>query len=70
MHRADPGRIDVVHPGVDLQLVVNNSFLNLTQREADIAVRPSNKPPASLVGRKVYWLGRVFELRGNAMIEV
>jgi DNA-binding transcriptional LysR family regulator len=41
------------HPGVDLQLVVNNSFLNLTQREADIAVRPSNKPPASLVGRKV-----------------
>ena len=25
---------------------------------------------ASLVGRKVYWRGRVFELRGNAMIEV
>jgi ceramide glucosyltransferase len=25
---------------------------------------------ASLIGRKVYWRGRVFELRGNAMIEV
>src|SRR5262249_38358240 len=25
---------------------------------------------ASLMGRKVYWRGRVFNLRGNAMIEV
>ena len=45
-------RFQALHPAVTLQLVVNNSFLNLTQREADIAVRPSNTPPANLVGRQ------------------
>lgn len=39
------------HPGIQLQLVTNNSFLNLTRREADVAVRPSNTPPDNLVGR-------------------
>lgn len=46
-------RFQEQHPAVQLQLVVNNSFLNLTQREADMALRPSNTPPANLVGRKV-----------------
>jgi DNA-binding transcriptional LysR family regulator len=41
------------HPGIRLQVVVNNAFLNLTQREADVAVRPSNDPPENLVGRHV-----------------
>jgi DNA-binding transcriptional LysR family regulator len=42
-----------LHPGVGLEIVSNNTFLNLTQREADIAVRGSNKPPENLVGRRV-----------------
>jgi DNA-binding transcriptional LysR family regulator len=41
------------HPGVQLQVVVNNSFLSLTKREADVALRGSNKPPDNLVGRRV-----------------
>ena len=41
-----------LHPQVRLELVVNNSFLNLTQREADVAVRGSNRPPENLVGRR------------------
>lgn len=45
-----------LHPGVQVQLVVNDSFLSLTQREADIAVRGSNQPPGNLIGRPV---GRV-----------
>lgn len=44
------------HPGIQLQVTVNNSFLNLTRRDADVAIRPSNKPPENLVGRK---LGRL-----------
>jgi DNA-binding transcriptional LysR family regulator len=44
------------HPGIQLQVTVNNSFLNLTRRDADVAVRPSNTPPENLVGRK---LGRL-----------
>lgn len=45
-----------LHPGIQLQVVINNTFLNLTRREADVAIRPSNKPPDHLVGRRI---GRV-----------
>lgn len=41
------------HPAVQVQLAVNNGFSNLTQREADVAVRGSNRPPDNLVGRRV-----------------
>jgi DNA-binding transcriptional LysR family regulator len=41
------------HPAVELQVVVDNSFLSLTRREADVAVRGSNRPPENLVGRRV-----------------
>jgi DNA-binding transcriptional LysR family regulator len=41
------------HPGVQVQVTVNNSFLSLTKREADVAIRGSNKPPENLVGRRV-----------------
>jgi len=46
-------RFAALHPHVALQLVVNNGFLNLTRREADVALRPSNAPPQNLVGRAV-----------------
>jgi DNA-binding transcriptional LysR family regulator len=41
------------HPLVRLEIVAGNSFLNLTQREADVAVRGVNRPPENLVGRRV-----------------
>jgi DNA-binding transcriptional LysR family regulator len=41
------------YPGIHLQVTVNNSFLNLSRRDADVAVRPSNTPPDNLVGRKL-----------------
>jgi DNA-binding transcriptional LysR family regulator len=41
------------YPGIQLQITVNNSFLNLSKRDADVAIRPSNTPPDNLVGRKV-----------------
>ncbi len=44
------------HPGIRIELVVSNTFMSLTKREADVAVRPSNRPPENLVGRKI---GRV-----------
>jgi DNA-binding transcriptional LysR family regulator len=42
----------LMHPQVQLEIVGNNQFLNLTQREADVAVRGSNSPPENLVGRR------------------
>jgi len=41
------------HPDVSLRIVVNNHFLSLTRREADVAIRGSNRPPGNLVGRHV-----------------
>lgn len=41
------------HPEVSLRVGVNNHFLSLTRREADIAIRGSNRPPENLVGRHV-----------------
>lgn len=45
-------RFGRLHPQVEVQVAVNNSFLNLTQREADVAIRGSNRPPENLVGRR------------------
>jgi DNA-binding transcriptional LysR family regulator len=60
------------HPAVRFELVMNNDFLNLTQREADIAVRGSNQPPDNLLGRRVgairtapYAARRYLERRGG-----
>lgn len=44
------------YPGIAVQVTVDNSFLNLSRRDADVALRPSNTPPENLVGRK---LGRL-----------
>ncbi len=41
------------NPQLRIELVMNDSLLNLTQREADVAVRGSNRPPENLVGRRV-----------------
>ena len=42
-----------LNPAMQMEIVINNTFLNLTRREADIAVRPSNIVPENLVGRRV-----------------
>lgn len=41
------------YPGIELEVAVANTFLNLTKREADVAIRPTSKPPLHLVGRRV-----------------
>lgn len=41
------------YPDIDFELLVSNQELNMTNRQADIAVRATPKPPAHLVGRQV-----------------
>ena len=41
------------HPQVQLEFVGDNNLLNLHQREADVAIRITNKPPETLWGRKL-----------------
>lgn len=40
-------------PSLEIDLKVSNQFFNLTNREADIAIRPSSDVPEHLIGRKV-----------------
>ncbi|QEA38239.1 LysR family transcriptional regulator [Pistricoccus aurantiacus] len=41
------------HPRIVLEVVVANRPLNLSRRDADIAIRPGNSPPETLIGRRV-----------------
>lgn len=45
------------HPAVEIELDVSNRSLDLTRREADVAVRATRDPPETLVGRKLATLG-------------
>jgi DNA-binding transcriptional LysR family regulator len=41
------------HPAVEIEVDVSNNSLDLTRREADVAIRATRTPPDSLVGRKL-----------------
>ena len=41
------------HPEIDLEVVVENRFLSLSKRDADVAIRATDKPPPTLVGRRI-----------------
>lgn len=43
-------RFTAQHPRIDLELATTNVLVNLSQREADIAIRVTNDPPEHLVG--------------------
>lgn len=41
------------HPDIVLEVVISNQLQSLSRREADIAIRPTRKPPETLVGRQI-----------------
>jgi DNA-binding transcriptional LysR family regulator len=41
------------YPGVFVELTLTDRVLNLAQREADVAIRLTNDPPETLVGRRL-----------------
>lgn len=41
------------YPEITVELAVDNRMLNLTRREADVAVRPTRRPPETLAGRRI-----------------
>lgn len=47
------GRFRARHPAVRLDLIVAEEALNLSRRDADVAIRASDTPPPSLVGRRL-----------------
>jgi hypothetical protein len=41
------------HPAMEIEVDVSNQRIDLTRREADVAIRATRTPPDSLVGRKL-----------------
>lgn len=46
-----------LYPGIVLELVTDNLFFDLSRRDADVALRPTDDPPAHLVGRNIASVG-------------
>lgn len=42
-----------IHPGIDLHIMVSNDTASLSNREADIAIRLTNSPAESLIGKRL-----------------
>jgi len=47
------GAFSRAHPQIELYVMVSSDTANLTNREADIAIRLSNAPPDTLIGKRV-----------------
>ncbi|MDQ0456266.1 LysR family transcriptional regulator [Rhizobium paknamense] len=63
-------------PAIRLDVVIGNSALNLSRRDADIAIRATDTPPETLVGRRIgsiawalYGRGQDRQARGEAFID-
>lgn len=41
------------NPEITLDVVIGNSALNLSRRDADVAIRATDQPPENLVGRRI-----------------
>lgn len=54
-----------LHPAIELDLITSNSTANLARREADVAIRMSNDPPESLVGRRTLKLATAIYASSN-----
>lgn len=46
-----------IHPQITVELAIDNRNFDMSRREADIALRPTSKPPDTLVGRRIGDLG-------------
>lgn len=46
-------RFAAAYPGIELELLLTYEHLNLTRREADVALRLTHRPPEDLIGRRL-----------------
>jgi DNA-binding transcriptional LysR family regulator len=46
-------QFQALNPGILVDLIMSNQSLNLSRRDADIAIRMTNDPPEMLVGRRI-----------------
>ncbi len=54
-----------LYPDINLELIHSYELADLNKREADVAIRVTNNPPESLVGRKVVSMGKAIYVSKN-----
>jgi DNA-binding transcriptional LysR family regulator len=54
------------HPAMRLDIVLTNEALNLSRRDADVAIRATDEPPENLVGRRLATLSWALYARSDA----
>lgn len=42
------------NPGIEVRIIATTDLLDISRREADIAIRTNNNPPESLVGKRLF----------------
>jgi DNA-binding transcriptional LysR family regulator len=47
------GKFTAAYPQIELELIATNTLANLSQRDADVAIRATRKPPEHLVGSRL-----------------
>lgn len=57
------------HPEIVLEVAISNELFNLSQRDADVAVRPSSSPPEHLVGRRIGTIAQAVYARGDGAVD-
>ncbi len=56
------------YPEIRLQVAISNDIANLSKRDADIAIRPAQKPPEYLIGKRISTLAfAVYAAAGHAL---
>ncbi|MGL4496334.1 MAG: LysR family transcriptional regulator [Beijerinckiaceae bacterium] len=59
------------YPEIRLDVVVTNQSLNLSKRDADVAIRPTDTPPENLVGRRICGMGwAIYTRRDTAVTDL
>jgi DNA-binding transcriptional LysR family regulator len=61
----------VAYPEIRLDIIVSNAALNLSRRDADVAIRATSEPPDTLIGRRVGpmpW--GVYARTGSTMVNI
>lgn len=46
-------RFHAAYPDIGIDVVLDTQYLNLSKRQADVAIRPTLAPPEQLVGRRI-----------------
>lgn len=55
-------------PDIQLDVVIDNRALNLSRRDADVAIRATAEPPETLVGRRIALIGwSIYGKRGGEL---